>query len=314
MTDTTFRCADAARDRDDPMVGTAAPARRWLLIEHPGPWAPEAFAESGIERGVQEQLRSAAGASGARILLVRRPGRADPQRGPRAWAVVDHASGVPSVWGTWTEDGDLLDAALALDPERAPVGPVHAAEEPVLLVCTHGRHDTCCAIRGRPVAAALAQRWPDWTWECSHVGGDRFAANVVLLPDGAYYGYLDAESAVRVVEQHLAGRVDADFLRGLSTEPPVVQAAVVEALRQWGPVGARTFRSVHLEALDDGGWRVELAGQPGAGVPDRVGLTVRRATRAAAQLTCRAGGPAASTTYEVVDARVLGPTSPDAAG
>ena len=68
---------------------------------------------------------------------------------------------------------------------------------PILLVCTHGVHDTCCALRGRPVAAALAARWPGQVWECSHVGGDRFAPNVVVLPDGFYYGNLDPETAVR---------------------------------------------------------------------------------------------------------------------
>jgi (2Fe-2S) ferredoxin len=317
-----FRCADTARERGDPLVGTAAPARRWLLVEHPGPWAPDAFASSGIEAGVQATLRAAAGAGGARILLVRRPGRADPARTgrPAAWAVIDHAAGAPALWGSWNEDGDLLAAAMALDPERAPSGITHPAGEPVLLVCTHGRHDTCCAIRGRPVAAALAKRWPDWTWECSHVGGDRFAANLVLLPDGAYYGYLDPESAVRVVDDHLRDQVDVQHLRGLSTEPPIVQAVVVAAMQRWGPCGARTFRSAALGPLRDPdhpvishpatdpadvAWSVELVGRAGAGVPARVRATVRRATRPAELLTCRAGAPAAASAYLVSDLRDL---------
>ncbi|WP_426564436.1 sucrase ferredoxin [Angustibacter sp. McL0619] len=307
-----FRCADTARERDDPLVGTAAPARRWLLIEHPGPWATDALASSGIDLGVQSTLRASAGAAGARILLVRRPGRAGqaaPDRAdePRAWAVIDHASGAPSVWGTWRADGDLLAAAMALDPERAPSGVTHPATEPVLLVCTHGRHDTCCALRGRPVAAALAEHWPDWTWECSHVGGDRFAANVVLLPDGAYYGYLDPPSAVRTVQGHLRGQVEVEFLRGLSTEPPIVQAAVVAAMQRWGPCGARAFRSEQLgPVLSDpngGAWSVELAGRPQDGVPARVSATVRRTTRAAELLTCQARSAVAATAYEVTDLR-----------
>jgi (2Fe-2S) ferredoxin len=163
-------------------------------------------------------------------------------------------------------------------------------------------------VRGRPVAAALAERWPDWTWECSHVGGDRFAANLVLLPDGAYYGYLDAESAVRVVEAHLRGEVEVDHLRGLSTEPPLVQAAVVAAMRRWGPVDARAFRSDTIGAVagDQGGggaWSVELTGTPGAGVPSRVRATVRRTTRPAELLTCQARTAAAATAYEVSDLR-----------
>ena len=56
---------------------------------------------------------------------------------------------------------------------------------PLFGVCTHGRHDACCAERGRPVAAALTASHPDETWEISHMGGDRFAANMVVLPGGA---------------------------------------------------------------------------------------------------------------------------------
>jgi (2Fe-2S) ferredoxin len=313
VSDPDPRCSDAARQRQDPQVGTAAPARRWLLVEHPGPWARDALAGSGIDRTVRRELQSAASSAGARILLIRRPAGRSGRLGdgsPRAWAVLDHAPGVPASWGTWTRDDDLLAAAVALDPELAPAGTARPADEPVLLVCAHGRHDTCCAVRGRPIAAALAGSHPDATWECSHVGGDRFAANLVVLPDGAYYGYLDPDSAVAVVQRHLAAEVDARFLRGLSTEPPLVQAAVVAALQEWGPVGARTFSPVGIDSLDDGAWRVELAGRPPA--PARVAVTIRRSTRPAARLTCQATADRTATVFEAIDRAVLGaPTGPD---
>ncbi|WP_153397004.1 hypothetical protein [Ornithinicoccus halotolerans] len=37
------RCSDAARERGDAMVGTAPPARRWLLLEQPKGWALNAW-------------------------------------------------------------------------------------------------------------------------------------------------------------------------------------------------------------------------------------------------------------------------------
>jgi (2Fe-2S) ferredoxin len=167
-------------------------------------------------------------------------------------------------------------------------------------------------VRGRPVAAALAERWPDWTWECSHVGGDRFAANLVVLPDGAYYGYLDPDSAVAVTESHLAGRVDARYLRGLTTEPPLVQVAVVAALRQWGPAGPRSFAPVGLSPAAAGVWRVELAGV--APAPARVAVTVRSVPGARARLTCRATADGQATAYEAIDLAVLGEPGAGAVG
>jgi (2Fe-2S) ferredoxin len=278
------------------MAGSAAPARRWLLIEHPGPWEVDALAGSGIDAAVQDRLLVAARSGSARILLVRRPGRQPRDAGPRAWAVIDHSELAGQVWGTWRSDDDLLAAVGLL---RGPTleGQPTTPGDPVLLVCAHGRHDTCCAVRGRPVAAALAERWRDWTWECSHVGGDRFAANLVVLPDGAYYGRVEPTEAVDLVEAHLHGKVDASALRGVSTEPPVVQAAIVEALRRFGPAGVHDVRGAGLQPLGHDAWTVYLDGS--GAVPPSLVATVTRSKREPALLTCRATAASTADGYVV---------------
>ena len=50
------------------------------------------------------------------------------------------------------------------------------------------------------VAARLATRYPEETWECSHLGGDRFAGTMVLLPHGVSYGWVDDGDAVTVAD------------------------------------------------------------------------------------------------------------------
>jgi hypothetical protein len=276
------------------MIGSAPHARGWLLIEHPGPWAPEALAGSGIDRAVLGGLSSAARASRARILLIRRPGRR--QTGPRrAWMAIGPAR---SECGTWREAGDLLNAASALRalaveqlaPGAAPGG------EPVVLVCTHGMHDTCCAVRGRPVAAALAERWPEAVWECSHLGGDRFAANVVVLPGAAYYGNLDAESALTAVAEHLAGRLSLRWLRGLARYTPAAQAAIAEVHRRFGPLPASAVTADPVEQLDVHHWRVRVSAP---GTRWLVAVVARR--QEPAVLTCGAGSATPATTYVVTE-------------
>ena len=189
-------------------------------------------------------------------------------------------------------------AAAARDGAPGP-------DEPLLLVCAHGRHDTCCAVRGRPVADRLAQRWPAGTWECSHVGGDRFAANLLVLPDGACYGNLDADTAVDVVTSHLQGRVDVDHLRGVSTQPPVAQAAIAAALRRFGPAALVTGGRERRRATRVGG-----RGGSSSPAPDPCRRGWRRPslrTRTApARLTCRAAGPTSAYRYEVPDLREVG--------
>jgi (2Fe-2S) ferredoxin len=213
------------------------------------------------------------------------------------------------VAGPWREDRDLRAAAEALvaDPaQRAGVS------ETIMLVCAHGVHDACCAIRGRPVAAALAAEWPGQVWECSHVGGDRFAPNVVLLPDGFYYGNLDPESAVRAVRQHLAGAVEAGPLRGIARFPPPVQAAVVAAYERLGPLApnAVTVESVTQVGPHHGHGSETTAELRVAGV-GRVLIEVLALRRPPAQLTCRATRETPATEYHIESLEVLLPKTVD---
>jgi hypothetical protein len=166
--------------------------------------------------------------------------------------------------------------------------------EPVFAVCTHGRHDACCAERGRPVAAGLAAVHPESTWEVSHIGGDRFAANLLVLPDGLYYGRLEPAAAVGVADAHLGGRVDLEHLRGRSGMAMSLQAAEIELRRylQEERLGAVRFvsRSVEgaLEApeghLTQAVFEVDNEGGPQRFV---VGVRSRNGTDLS-RLTCKA--------------------------
>jgi hypothetical protein len=308
------RCSDTARSRGDELVGTAAPVRRWLLVEHPGPWAVDAWAGSGISTQVRRRLDAELARARGRVLLVRRPGR-QVRDASRSWAVVGDGVGPRgAVWGPWRSDNDLLAAVPLLRGQTHHSRPATTARDAVLLVCAHGRHDTCCAVRGRPVAAALQRIWPDQTWECSHVGGDRFAANLVVLPDGAYYGNLDASSAVDVVRGHLGGTLHVDHLRGLSTEPPVAQVAIAAAHREHGPAAPLAFTSTTVRQVAEDRWEVRLRGRP----PWPASLLVDVVTfaRPPALLTCRAAGPTSAMAYRVVGLRDCNVTeqSPDRHG
>lgn len=289
MTSEVFRCAEAARTRDDPLLGTAPVSRAYLLIEHPGPWRFDALAGAGWTAETIEGLSRAVRETRSRLLLIRRPGRR-PSATQRRWGVVSVGAG--SQWGTWQQESDLVAATDVLRAaEQIP--PNHS--DAVLLVCAHGVHDTCCALRGRPVAAALATSWPEQTWECSHVGGDRFAANVVVLPDGTYYGGLDADSVTGVLTRHLEGGVDADHLRGSARWPPVAQVAVGEVHRRLGPFGAGDVVPETWVVQRPGRWRVHVAT-----VDRRRHLVeVEAEARPAAVLTCAATRPTSATSFRV---------------
>ncbi|MDX6264443.1 MAG: hypothetical protein QOH84_6131, partial [Kribbellaceae bacterium] len=88
-------------------------------------------------------------AAGIRPVLIRRHGRQDRST-TRRWALVDSRPGQESVrWGELPTDDHLLNVLAGRDPGTP-------SADPIYLICTHGRHDACCAIRGRPAAAALS--------------------------------------------------------------------------------------------------------------------------------------------------------------
>ena len=135
---------------------------------------------------------------------------------------------------------------LDLDLTAAIPGPADAAgPQRLALVCTNGKRDQCCALRGRPVAAAIADA-TDWdTWECSHLGGHRFAATMMLLPTGDMFGWLDPESALEVMKRFDLGQLMLSHYRGRSGQSFPEQAALHATAVRLGTSARRARRLPH---------------------------------------------------------------------
>lgn len=278
----SFRCSTSSLARGEPSAGTASTVRAFLLVEFPGPWGVDAIRDARLAPQVKAALADRAGRHRVRPLLIRKHGR-NTDRSPRvfaAWADPE------APWLETTSLGsvdDVLDLDLeALGDGRSPGLEPH--REPLFLVCTHGRHDVCCAERGRPVAAALSAAHPHRSWEVSHIGGDRFAANLLVLPDGLYYGRLDPHTVLRLAALHLDGRLDLEHLRGRCCYPIPVQVAEVFLRRQLdlSALGGMRLLSHARDAdvhevvfLADGGrWLVRVRTSKGA--PERLACRARR--------------------------------------
>ena len=283
------RCSVRALDRGDSPVATASPAQRWLLIEQPGPWGADALTQSRFDPAVAPRLAHRARAEGVRVLLVRRPGErlADSQR---RWAYVDGRPGVEGVW--WSVRGS--DAELVAAPWDGSVG--ERADGPLYLVCAHGGHDACCALRGRPLARTMPA---DEVWESTHLGGCRFAGNVLVLPHGFYYGQVPGDGA-ELVAAHASGRVALPWLRGRSGVPAPVQAAQHTARTQLALLGVDDLPPRDVRRLTPAGveverWMVTLAGPDG----DVVTEVESHPSEESALLTCRAVHEAHGRTWQV---------------
>jgi hypothetical protein len=295
-----LRCARESLGSGEPLIATASRVQRWMIVEQPGAWGVDALAESKLDPDTAVALAEAAKAHGVRVLLARR--RAN-QRRLGATRTVFLAHSRAERWWLEQVDVDAADpkALLRLDlgalafPE--PPGAGVPGPSSLHLVCTNGRHDPCCADFGRPVMRALADaRAPD-VWECSHVGGDRFAANVVCLPEGIYYGRVEPERASRLVADYRERLLDLDHYRGRSCYGPLVQAA--EAFGR-SHLGERRLDGMSVLATDqrpDRSVGVRLQQRDGAALEV---VVAREHSEAPVQMTCH-GGPGAPWHYRLVE-------------
>jgi len=121
-----------------------------------------------------------------------------------------------------------------------------------------------------------------WVWQSSHVGGDRFAGNLVALPDGVYYGRVEPSEAWPVIEASLAGRLHLPCYRGRSCHGFAAQAAELGVREETGLLGISAVQVRSIERAGDG-WRAEV--EAGETVYE---VDVRREEGEATHLTCSA--------------------------
>jgi hypothetical protein len=284
-----LRCAPESLARTEPLIATASRVQRWMIIEQPGAWGVDALAESKLDRDTAAALAKTARAQGVRVLLAR---RANQRRlGPTRTVFLAH-SGAERWWleQVHVDAADpkgLLELDLGALAFPEPTGAGSPGPPSLHLVCTNGRHDPCCADFGRPVMRALADAAAPDVWECSHVGGDRFAANVVCLPEGIYYGRVEPEHAAGLVADYRERLIDLDHYRGRSCYGPLVQAAEAFARSHLGERRLDAMSVLATEPRADKSVSVHLQ--------QRDGLTLevvvaRDRSESPVLMTCR-GGP-----------------------
>jgi hypothetical protein len=243
-------CSDLSRENFEPLAATASRIDYWLLIEYRGLWGRAPLGGSGLSDEVKEHVRTQLrGRGSARLLFVKRPER----RGRQG---INLYHGSTSEQETGFFERRLGSYAELLDVDLASGG--EPLEHPLFVVCTHGKRDRCCAVYGRPLYETLRDELDeDWVWQSTHVGGDRFAGNVVVLPDGLYFGRVGINGAAQLADAYLAGRIDLEHYRGRCWYPFTVQAAEQALREELGLTG--TGDLAFAGATRDGeGWKVSF--------------------------------------------------------
>jgi hypothetical protein len=297
-------CADVSNESSESLAATASRIDHWILVEYRGPWDRDVLGGSVLSAKLKAHLRGQLAELGhARLLFVKKPERRS--YGRRQLYFGSSRPGEERFFALeFDRHDDLigLDFAGALTGENTPGVPV---DHPLLVVCTHGKRDRCCAKHGRPLYDALRHgTGGDWVWQSTHVGGDRFAGNVVVLPEGLYYGRVSPEETAALLDEHSRGRLLLERYRGRSAFSFPVQAAEHALRVEDGLAGIADLVYAGGEHVGDGAWRVRFRD------PDRVVHeldVVEELAEEPVYLTCAAATPQRARRFTARARRVLDP-------
>jgi len=210
----TLTCSQMSSLSGEHLYGTATQVKNWFLLEYSGMWKKEAFAQSKLPQAVKGHLEKfLLSFEESRIQLI---GGSGPRQGSLVFYYVSVSEFFPKLYKFEMETyEDLLSIDIVELVHRGEIEKF-SCEEKLVLVCTHGARDNCCAAAGSMVYKELIQKEGIYPWRTTHVGAHRFAANLVMLPEGIYYGRVTTENFNDIVSSHLRGEIFLDCYRGRS--------------------------------------------------------------------------------------------------
>jgi hypothetical protein len=250
-------CADVSGAASEGLAATASRVDRWVLVEYRGLWDRDVLGGSLLSAPLKAHLRDQLARLGhARLLFVKRPERRSHKR--RMLYVGSCRPGEERFYALEFDRHDDLvdyDFAAALLDGGTPGVPV---EHPLFVVCTHGKRDRCCAKYGRPLYDQMKTKVdPEWVWQSTHVGGDRFAGNLVVLPEGLYFGRVGELDIGPILDDYFDGRINLERYRGRSAYTFAVQAAEQAVREKTGATGIGEVELVGVKREGEG-WVVSL--------------------------------------------------------
>ena len=243
-------CAVSQANGEDP-GGTGTPFTGYLLVEVAPPWKYDVGESRRFPESLWEAVKGLWEAGVVEKFTAIMPDRDEYSREGHSRAILLRRP-TGSFFASYQKEDYLV-------PEDELVPLVEALSEPErssrfgrygedtshvrdILVCTHGSHDVCCGRFGYPLYQELRQEYAAASegklrvWRTSHMGGHRFAPNLIDLPEGRYWGRMRSED----LENFVTRSGPASDLRGF--------------YRGWAGLGGEFEQIAEGEAFSREGW------------------------------------------------------------
>lgn len=248
-------CAAISQSTDEPLVGTATRVDVWFVLTYDGGWGAKALAESDLPQPVRSHLTGAEQRiPNARFQFIKKPGG-----NPEALElfVARSTVGQEEIYRFGFSDyGELLGLNLEAVARGDAAFDAHRTDQRLHLVCVNGRRDRCCARFGTEIFEEVAGEAGDSAWQTTHLGGHRFAPNIVFLPHGIQYGHATPGEGARLVAAYAANELVIERLRGRTGYDAPINAAEGFLRRRTGETAldAYTLRGASTMVGDSAGF------------------------------------------------------------
>lgn len=246
-------CSLNSTDLHEDIFATASYFTKLLLVEYNFPWPEDPLTNNLLPQEVNDYLLHFKKASRSnRVLFVKNKQKANLQINIFA---------INNLWEQpYTNHFILTDHKELLnfsDTELFSQAHENKFGELIYLVCTNGKKDKCCSKFGVPVFKQLSQLAGN-VWECTHVGGDRFAPNVLTLPYCIFYGALSIEDLPALVELTKEQKVFLKKYRGRSCNSLIEQAAEYYLRKQQNNLNLFDYEIVNSKETSPGYFEIEF--------------------------------------------------------
>jgi hypothetical protein len=265
MRDDIF-CAERSVEAEEGLFGSAAAETSvWLVLEYDGVWAPKPLGPSELPAAVKKRIGQwLEQVPGSRLQFIRKGGGSRD----RSLTFMIGCSREHDPWlleMRFERYEELLELDLKQVLQDGAAEGARRIHEPVHLVCTHGKRDRCCAKWGVPLYQDFERVDAPHSWQTTHLGGHRFAANVVMLPHGLSYGRVTPGDAESMIAAHRDGRLyGLDKLRGRTCYDRPAQAGEYFLRQQTGDRTVEGMTHRGTEALGGDRYRVRFATADGS--------------------------------------------------
>ena len=299
-----FYCSELSRRADERTFGTASVGAVWILLEYPHGWGRHALEDSALPSEVKNFFaETLARVKHSRLLFVKTDrGRRDARMSLFVVRCRERAPFVVRFRVEKYEDVTAIDFAAVAAGADLQGGVADGG--PLFLVCTHGRRDKCCAKFGVSLYNSLRAEAGEAVWQSSHVGGDRFAANLPCFPHGLFYAHVDEWAGRRAVGEYGERRLVLEKFRGRACYSHHAQAAEFFVRAEARLTGVEDLRFQSSERAGESSWRVRFAETAAGRVHEA--LVSRRLSEFRNLITCHSTGERPVPQFHLEDYRVAG--------